>query len=247
MDQFENRNEKHRPILKSSNFQMDVLYEDNHLIAINKRPSEIVQGDKTGDTPLSEKVKQYLKEKYNKPGEVYLGVAHRIDRPVSGVVLFAKTSKALARINDMFRTKEIKKTYWAVVKNKPAELNGHLIHYLKKNEQKNMSRAYDAETKDALKSELDYKLLFSSDNYHLLEINPHTGRHHQIRVQLSAIGCPIKGDVKYGFRRSNEDASIHLHARKAELIHPVSKQLLVIEADPPNESLWNFFMSKIKR
>lgn len=246
MNQFEGDPAKHTSSPKFSNFQIEVLYEDNHLIAINKKPSEIVQGDKTGDVPLSEKVKQYLKEKYNKPGEVYLGVTHRIDRPVSGVVLFAKTSKALARLNDMFRTKEIKKTYWAVVKNKPAQPTGHLIHYLKKNEQKNMSRAYDVETKGALKSELDYKLLFSSDNYHLLEINPHTGRHHQIRVQLSAIGCSIKGDVKYGFRRGNEDASIHLHARKAEFIHPVSKQSLVIEADPPNEPLWNFFISKIR-
>ena len=225
---------------------MTVVYEDNHIIVVNKTASEIVQADKTGDTPLSETVKQYLKEKYQKPGNVFLGVTHRLDRPVSGLVIFAKTSKALTRLNEMFRAGEVKKTYWAVVKNKPAELNGHLVHYLKKNEQKNMSRAYDAETKDALKSELDYKLLFSSDNYHLLEINPHTGRHHQIRVQLSAIGCPIKGDVKYGFRRSNEDASIHLHAKKAELVHPVSKQPLVIEADPPNESLWNFFMIKVK-
>ena len=160
-------------------FNLQVLYEDNHIIAVNKRPSDIVQGDKTGDAPLSDFVKQYIKEKYNKPGEVYLGVAHRIDRPVSGVVLFARTSKALARINEMFRSKEIKKTYWAVVKNKPASESGHLLHYLIKNEQKNMSRAYDKETNGALKAELDYKIIFSSDNYHLLEINPLTGRHHQ--------------------------------------------------------------------
>lgn len=244
MDQFENEQPDDRSVFKFSNFQ--ILYEDNHLIAVNKCPSEIVQGDKTGDTPLSEKVKQYIKEKYNKPGEAYLGVAHRIDRPVSGVVIFARTSKALARINEMFRDKEIKKTYWAVVKNKPNPEIGHLIHYLKKNEQKNMSRAYDKEVEGALKSELDYKILFSSDNYHLLEINPQTGRHHQIRVQLSAIGCAIKGDVKYGFRRGNEDASIHLHARKAEFIHPVSKIPVKIEANPPDEVLWNYFMKSMK-
>ncbi|MBI4945125.1 MAG: RNA pseudouridine synthase [Bacteroidetes bacterium] len=223
-----------------------ILFEDNHLIAINKKPSDIVQGDKTGDTPLSEKVKQYIKEKYSKPGEVYLGVVHRIDRPVSGVVLFAKTSKALSRLNEMFRDKEVKKTYWAVVKNKPNPESGHLIHYLKKNEQKNMSRAYEKETGDALKAELDYKILFSSDNYHLLEINPLTGRHHQIRVQLSTIGSPIKGDFKYGFKRGNEDASIHLHARKAEFIHPVSKLPLVIEANPPDEVLWNYFLKMLR-
>ncbi|TAL63317.1 MAG: RNA pseudouridine synthase [Bacteroidetes bacterium] len=226
--------------------ETQILYEDNHLIAVNKRPSEIVQGDKTGDTPLSEKVKEYIRKKYNKPGEAYLGVVHRIDRPVSGVVIFARTSKALARINEMFRDKEVKKTYWAVVKNKPAQESGHLVHYLKKNEQKNMSRAYEKEVEGALKSELDYKVLFSSDNYHLLEINPQTGRHHQIRVQLSAIGCPIKGDVKYGFRRGNEDASVHLHALKAEFIHPVSKLPVRIEAGPPNEALWNYFMKNVK-
>ena len=225
---------------------MEIIFEDNHLIAVNKKPSEIVQGDKTGDIPLSEKVKQYIKEKYNKPGEVYLGVAHRIDRPVSGVVIFAKTSKALARVNEMFRMKEIKKTYWAVVKNKPNPEGGHLVHYLKKNEQKNMSRAYEKEMDGALKAELDYKILFSSDNYHLLEIDPQTGRHHQIRVQLSAIGCPIKGDVKYGFRRGNDDASIHLHARQAEFIHPVKKDTTIITANPPDEVLWNFFREKLK-
>ena len=225
--------------------ELPVLFEDNHIIAVNKKPSEIVQGDKTGDVPLSEKVKEYIRKKYNKPGEAYLGVAHRIDRPVSGVVIFARTSKALARINEMFRDKEVKKTYWAVVKNKPNPESGHLTHYLIKNEQKNMSRAYNKEVEGALKSELDYKILFSSDNYHLLEINPQTGRHHQIRVQLSAIGCPIKGDFKYGFKRGNEDASIHLHARKAEFIHPVSKEAIVIEANPPDEVLWNYFLKKL--
>ena len=224
---------------------LSILYEDNHIIAINKLPSEIVQGDKTGDEPLSEKVKEYLRKTYNKPGEAYLGVAHRIDRPVSGVVIFAKTSKALSRLNEMFRDKQIKKTYWAVVKNKPNPESAHLVHYLIKNEQKNMSRAYEKEVNNALKAELDYKIIFSSDNYHLLEINPLTGRHHQIRVQLSAIGCPIKGDFKYGFKRGNEDASIHLHSRRSEFIHPVSKEPVTIVADPPNEVLWNFFKAKL--
>lgn len=229
---------------------MEILYEDNHLIAVNKRPSEIVQGDKTGDEPMSERIKEYLKEKYQKPGNVFCGVIHRIDRPVSGVVLFAKTSKGLSRMNELFRAKavsggmevdSVKKTYWAVVKNKPAAESGHLVHYLKKNEQKNMSRAFDKEMPGTLRSELDYKVIASSDNYHLIEISPATGRHHQIRVQLAAIGCPIKGDVKYGFRRTNDDASIHLHARKLEFTHPVSGEPVVIIAPPPDEVLWNYF------
>lgn len=226
--------------------QLEVLYEDNHIIAVNKRPSDIVQGDKTGDIPLSEFVKQYIKEKYNKPGEVFIGTVHRIDRPVSGIVLFARTSKALARLNQMFQTKEIQKIYWAVVKNKPKHVNGKLIHYLKKNEAKNMSKAFDKETPGALRSELDYQLRCSSDNYHLLEIKPLTGRHHQIRVQLSAMGCPIKGDLKYGFNRSNKDASIHLHAREIEFIHPVKREPVKIIASPPDEVLWNEF-SKVLR
>jgi len=224
--------------------QIEVLYEDNHIIAVNKKTSDIVQGDKTGDTPLSDFVKKYLKEKYNKPGEVFVGTVHRIDRPVSGIVLFAKTSKALSRLNAMFQTKEIQKTYWAVVKNKPKNESGKLIHYLRKNEAKNMSKAYEKETPGALRSELDYELICSSDNYYLLEIKPLTGRHHQIRVQLSAMGCPIKGDLKYGFDRSNKDASIHLHARKIEFIHPVKKEPIVIVAPPPNEVLWNEFVKK---
>ena len=190
---------------------MEVLYEDNHIIAINKQPSDIVQGDKTGDTPLSEKVKLFLKNKYNKPGEVFLGVTHRIDRPVSGVVIFAKTSKALERINKMFREKEIQKTYWAVVKNKPSKNEDVLVHFLKKNEAKNISKAFPSDKSGALRSELSYKLIASIDNYHLLEVKPLTGRHHQIRVQLSTIGSPIKGDIKYGFPRTNSDGSIHLH------------------------------------
>lgn len=224
---------------------LDVLYEDNHIIAINKRPSDIVQGDKTGDTPLSEFVKQYIKEKYNKPGDVFIGTVHRIDRPVSGIVLFAKTSKALARLNQMFQTKEIQKTYWAVVKNKPKNIKGKLIHFLKKNEAKNMSKVFDKEQKGALRSELDYELILSLDNYHLLEITPHTGRHHQIRVQLSTMGCPIKGDIKYGFDRTNKDASIHLHARKIEFIHPVKKEPVTIIAPPPNEVIWNEIIKRI--
>ena len=224
---------------------IEVLYEDNHIIAVNKRPSDIVQGDKTGDTPLSEFVKQYIKEKYNKPGEVFVGTVHRIDRPVSGIVLFAKTSKALTRLNQMFQSKEIQKTYWAVVKNKPQTIKGKLIHYLKKNEAKNMSRAYEKEQQGALRSELDYELILSLDNYHLLEITPHTGRHHQIRVQLSTIKCPIKGDIKYGFDRTNKDASIHLHARKIEFIHPVKKELITIIAPPPNDSIWNEIIKRL--
>ncbi|MEO6903414.1 MAG: RluA family pseudouridine synthase [Bacteroidia bacterium] len=223
---------------------IDVLYEDNHIIAVNKRPSDIVQGDKTGDTPLSDFVKQYLKEKYNKPGEVFVGTVHRIDRPVSGIVLFAKTSKALTRLNELFQTKEIKKTYWAVVKNKPENSTGKLIHYLKKNELKNKSKAFEKETTGALRSELDYELIANSDNYFFLKINPHTGRHHQIRAQLAAMGCPIKGDLKYGFDRSNKDASIHLHARKIEFIHPVKKEPIIIVAPPPNEVLWNEFLKR---
>lgn len=220
---------------------LEVLYEDNHIIAVNKRSSDIVQGDKTGDTPLSEFVKQYIKEKYNKPGDVFVGTVHRIDRPVSGIVLFAKTSKALARLNQMFQTKEIQKTYWAIVKNRPPQNKGNLVHYLKKNEAKNMSKAYIKETTGALRSELNYEIIASSDTYFLLEINPLTGRHHQIRVQLSTMGSPIKGDLKYGFDRSNKDASIHLHARKIEFMHPVKKEPVVITAPAPNEQLWNVF------
>lgn len=225
--------------------QLQVLYEDNHIIAVNKRPSDIVQGDKTGDTPLSDFVKQYIKEKYNKPGDVFIGTVHRIDRPVSGIVLFAKTSKALARLNQMFQSKEIQKTYWAVVKNKPKSNKGKLVHYLKKNEAKNMSRAFEKEQQGALRSELDYELILSLDNYHLLEINPHTGRHHQIRVQLSAMGCPIKGDIKYGFDRTNKDASIHLHARKIAFIHPVKKGPITIVAPPPDEVIWNEILKNV--
>lgn len=218
---------------------IEVLYEDNHIIAINKKPSDIVQGDKTGDEPLSEKVKQFLRAKYDKPGEVFCGVVHRIDRPVSGVVLFAKTSKALSRLNELFRSKDIQKTYWAVVKNKPKADEATLINYLIKDEAKNRSRAYNEPRKGALQSELRYKVLAKTDNYYLLEVKPVTGRHHQIRVQLSAMGCPIKGDIKYGFDRTNKDASIHLHARQIEFMHPVKQTPLTITAPPPDEVVWN--------
>jgi 23S rRNA pseudouridine1911/1915/1917 synthase len=217
----------------------DILFEDNHIIAVNKKPSQLVQGDKTNDEPLSELVKKYIKSKYNKPGEVFIGVVHRIDRPVSGIVLFAKTSKALSRLNELFRTKNIQKTYWAVVKNQPKNQEGTLINYLIKNEKSNKSFAYNEERKGALKSELSYKVIGKTDNYFLVEVLPLTGRHHQIRVQLSHMGCPIKGDLKYGFERSNKDASIHLHARKIEFIHPVKNEQITIEAMPPNDPIWN--------
>jgi Pseudouridylate synthases, 23S RNA-specific len=217
---------------------MEVIYEDNHLIAVNKTCSEIVQGDKTGDTPLSEMLKTWLKEKYCKPGNVYVGVTHRLDRPVSGLVLFAKTSKALPRMNEMFRNGDIKKTYWAIVKNRPLQAEGELVHWLVRNEKQNKSYAYDTEKPDAKKAILHYKLIASSDNYYLLEVDLKTGRHHQIRCQLAKMGCPIKGDLKYGADRSNKDGGISLHAHSAEFIHPVSKQPVKIVAPVPNDNLW---------
>lgn len=218
---------------------MEVIYEDNHIIAVNKSSSEIVQGDKTGDKPLSEIVKEYIKGKYNKPGEVFLGVTHRLDRPVSGVVLFARTSKSLTRLNEMFKTKEIEKTYWAIVKNKPEIPQAKLEHFLVRNEKQNKSFAYDKEVKDSKKSILSYKLIASSDNYHLLEIKLETGRHHQIRCQLAKINCPIRGDLKYGFPRSNKDGGISLHARNVKFIHPVSKLEINITAPlPTTDNLW---------
>jgi 23S rRNA pseudouridine1911/1915/1917 synthase len=222
----------------------EVLYEDNHIIIINKRSSDIVQGDKTGDVPLSEIVKQYIKEKYNKPGDVYLGVVHRLDRPVSGAVIFARTSKALTRLNEMIRDRKIQKTYWAVSANMPESDNGHLIHYLKKNQKKNTSYASTEEGEGRLKAELKYKFMASSDNFHLLEIELLTGRHHQIRVQLAQIGCVIKGDLKYGAKRSNKNASIHLHARKVSFIHPVQKSLVEVIAPVPNDPVWKYFESE---
>ncbi len=225
---------------------MEVIYEDNHIIIINKAPSEIVQGDKTGDEPLSDKVKKYLKEKYNKPGNVFCGVTHRLDRPTSGVVVFAKTSKALSRLNDMFRKGEIDKTYWAIVKELPQNTEGTLIHYLEKNEKTNKSTAYDKEKPGSKKAQLHYKLIAKSDNYYLLEINLETGRHHQIRCQLAKIGSPIKGDLKYGAPRSNPDGSISLHARHISFIHPVSKEKIEITAACPNDALWQSFENQLK-
>lgn len=218
---------------------LQVLYEDNHLIAINKRPGDIVQGDKTGDAPLSEVVKEYLKEKYKKPGNVYLGVAHRLDRPTSGIVVFAKTSKALPRLNKLFAEKDAKKTYWAMVKNAPENQSATLTHWLKRNTKQNKSYAHKNEVPESKKAILDYRILKKLDNYFLLEIDLKTGRHHQIRSQLNAIGCPIKGDLKYGFDRSNKDGSIHLHARNLSFIHPVKKELLKLVAPPPDEPIWN--------
>lgn len=220
---------------------MTVVYEDNHIIVVNKTSSEIVQGDKTGDVPLSETVKEYLKEKYQKPGNVFIGVTHRLDRPVSGLVVFAKTSKALARLNEMFRKGEVKKTYWAVVKNCPKETEGELIHYLVRNEKQNKSYAYDKEVKDSKKAELHYKLIGHSQNYFLLEVDLKTGRHHQIRCQLAKMGCAIKGDLKYGSPRSNPDGSICLHARRVSFVHPVSKERIELTAPLPAGNLWSGF------
>ena len=220
---------------------MTVVYEDNHIIVVNKTASEIVQAAKTGDTPLSETVKQYLKEKYQKPGNVFLGVTHRLDRPVSGLVIFAKTSKALTRLNEMFRAGEVKKTYWAVVKNAPKESEGELVHFLVRNEKQNKSYAYDKEVPNSKKAVLDYRLIGRSENYYLLEVDLKTGRHHQIRCQLAKMGCPIKGDLKYGSPRSNPDGSICLHARRVRFVHPVSKELIELKAPLPEGNLWKGF------
>ena len=223
----------------------EVLFEDNHILVINKMPSDIVQGDKTGDVCLVDVVKEYIKEKYNKPGEVFLGLVHRIDRPVSGAVILARTSKALSRLNEMLKNHEIKKTYWAVVKNKPPQEKGHLVNYLIKNEQKNKSFVVEPTQKGALKAELNYTQIAKSDNYYLLEVELITGRHHQIRAQLAKMGCPIKGDIKYGFDRTNKDASIHLHSRKIEMMHPVKKEPLCIIAPTPNDPIWNYFQKTV--
>ena len=221
---------------------MNVLYEDNHIIVVNKQSGEIVQGDKTGNTPLSDIVKTYLKEKYNKPGNVFLGVVHRLDRPVSGVVLFAKTSKALPRLNKLFAEHEkVKKTYWAIVGNKPPQESGTLTHWLTRNEKTNTAKAYDREVPNSKKAILDYRLIAASQRYFLLEIQLHTGRHHQIRCQLAKMGCPIKGDLKYGAPRSNPDGSICLHARHLELEHPVTHEILSITAPVPQDALWQAF------
>ena len=223
---------------------MEVVYEDNHVIVVNKESGEIVQGDKTGDAPLSDYVKAYIKEKYAKPGNVFLGVTHRLDRPVSGLVVFARTSKALSRLNEMFRKGDIHKTYWAIVKNRPAEPEGRLVHWIVRNEKMNKSFAYDHEVKDSKKAVLDYRVLADGDNYHILEVRLLTGRHHQIRCQLAAMGCPIRGDLKYGFPRSNPDGSISLLSRHLEFVHPVSKQEVALDAPLPSYVLWKKILNK---
>ena len=223
-----------------------VLYEDNHLIAVKKQSGDIIQSDQSGDISLADKVKEYIKRKYNKPGDVFLGIIHRIDRPVSGVVVFARTSKALTRMNELFREKKIQKVYWAVVEEKPPLENGEIVNWLKKNQEKNRSRAYDSDVKESKKAELKYQLMGRSRNYYYLKINPLTGRHHQIRVQLSNIDCRIKGDVKYGAKRTNKDGSIHLLARSISFVHPVKKQEIEIVCNPPIDPLWNEFLNLSK-
>ncbi|MFM1875322.1 MAG: hypothetical protein RL266_1059 [Bacteroidota bacterium] len=229
-----------------STTSIEILYEDNHLIAVNKPAGLLVQGDKTGDVTLADLVKDYIKKSKDKPGDVYLGIVHRLDRPVSGVVLFAKTSKALVRLNKMFAERETKKVYWAVVVKRPEQETGKLVHWLRKDQENNRSKAFNKEAKHSKYAELNYKMLRGSDRYTLLEVYPKTGRHHQIRVQLAKMGCPIKGDLKYGASRNNEDASIHLHARRLEFEHPVTKQPISIVATVPNENLWKEFAQMMK-
>jgi 23S rRNA pseudouridine1911/1915/1917 synthase len=224
-------------LIKMSNIKLQVLFEDNHLIAINKQSGDIIQGDKTGDEPLSEKVKKFLKKKYNKPGNVFLGTIHRIDRPTSGIIIFAKTSKSLSRMNEKFRDNKISKIYWAIVKNNLPKKSGPLVNYLTKDQKKNKS--FVTKNKEGKLAKLSYKLLNKLNNYYHYEIYPETGRHHQIRVQLSNMGSPIKGDLKYGAKRSNNDASINLHAREIIFEHPVSKEKITIIAPTPNETIWN--------
>jgi 23S rRNA pseudouridine1911/1915/1917 synthase len=224
----------------------EILYEDNHIIAVYKRSSDLAQGDKTGDISLDTEVKKYLGEKYKKPGEVFLGVIHRLDRPVSGVILYARTSKALERLNEMFRTKQVKKTYLAIVKERPPEDEATITHFLKKNELQNKSYVFDNDVKGSKEASLTYRLKGRSEKYYLLEVELHSGRHHQIRAQLAKIGCPIKGDLKYGFPRSNEDGSISLLARKIEFIHPVKKEPVSIIAHFPEGDIWSVFMDSVK-
>ena len=223
----------------SDKSNLQVLYEDNHIIIVNKRAGDIVQGDKTGDQPLSEVVKDYIKDKYNKPGNVYLCVTHRLDRPTTGIVVFAKTSKVLPRMNKLFSDKKVNKTYWAVVKEKPENEKDTLVHWLKKNPKNNKSTAYNHEVKDSKKAILHYDIIQYLNNYVLLKVNLETGRHHQIRCQLSSIGSSIKGDLKYGFDRSNKDASIHLHSRKIDFVHPVNKEQITVIAPTPQDPIWD--------
>jgi 23S rRNA pseudouridine1911/1915/1917 synthase len=225
--------------------RISIIYEDNHILVLNKFAGQIVQGDKTGDTPITELVKSWLKEKYNKPGNVYVGLVHRLDRPVSGIMVFAKTSKALSRLNEQFKTNHPKKTYLAIVKNKPDKLNDRLINHLEKNEKQNKSYVKEKAGKHTKEATLDYELIASIDNYHLLKINLLTGRHHQIRCQLANIGCPIKGDLKYGFPRSNKDGSISLHAIELEFEHPVKKELINFRTDLPTNDIWQEFKDVI--
>jgi 23S rRNA pseudouridine1911/1915/1917 synthase len=226
---------------------LEILYEDNHFIAVNKTVHDLVQKDNTGDEALDDKVRQYIKEKYKKPGNVFLGVTHRLDRPVSGVVFFARTGKALRRMNEMFRDGLVNKIYWAIVRNKPEKNEDRLIHYIVRKEKQNKSYCYPGEVANSKRAELTYHLLASSDNYHLLEIDLITGRHHQIRTQLAKIGCPVKGDLKYGFPRSNKDGGISLHARKISFIHPVTQEEISIVATPPDEEvLWGYFTEEMK-
>lgn len=225
---------------------MKVVYEDNHIIIVDKCSGEIVQGDKTGDKPLSDTVKEYIKEKYNKPGNVFLGVVHRLDRPVSGLVVFAKTSKALSRLNDMFRTGDVHKIYWAVVKRRDIAPEGTLTDWLTRNERQNKSYAHEREVPGAKKAVLKYKVRAVADNYMLIEVTLLTGRHHQIRCQLSHMGCPIKGDLKYGAPRSNPDGSISLLSRRVEFVHPVSKETIVAYADVPNDRLWHDLSANVE-
>lgn len=223
----------------SNKSNLDILFEDNHLIVINKRVGDIVQGDSTGDKPLSEVVKEYIKDKYNKPGDVYLGVVHRLDRPTTGIIVFAKTSKALTRLNEAFKNRDTQKTYWAVIKNIPPKEKDTLVHYLKRNTKNNTSKAHSKEVPESKQASLSYHIIKKLDHYFVLEIDLHTGRHHQIRAQLQAIGCPIKGDLKYGFDRSNPNGGIHLHAQKLVLTHPVSKEIHTFIAKPPKDSVWD--------
>lgn len=225
--------------IRSTPNNLQVLYEDNHIIVVNKRVGDLVQGDQTKDTPLSEIIKEYLKEKYNKPGAAYLGVVHRLDRPTSGIVLFAKTSKALSRLNELFKNRETQKTYWAVVKNTPEEISATLTHYLVRNPKNNTSKAHNKEVAQSKKGVLSYTILKRLNTYSILEIDLFTGRHHQIRAQLAAIGSPIKGDLKYGFDRSNPDGGIHLHARTLTFTHPVTKEIIKLVAPTPDDVIWN--------
>jgi len=225
--------------MTSNKDNLQILYEDNHLIIINKRPGDLVQGDQTQDVPLRDIVMAYIKDKYEKPGNVYVGLVHRLDRPTSGIVIFTKTSKALTRLNESFKNRELKKTYWAIVKNPVPSKTGTLVHFLIRNQEKNISKAYETERNNSKKGVLHYQILKSFEHYSLLEIDLETGRHHQIRAQLKAIGCPIRGDLKYGSKRPNDDGNINLHARSIEIKHPVKDEILKITAPLPNDVLWN--------